>query len=79
MFQSMLNNIQAIGQMVILRGMICNILSTAGRVDSDKLFHSLVNMNHSLINDLMNRPPEAQKTQEENEEQENEVYLVKKL
>lgn len=72
-FAVLLVRIQAIGQLVILRGMICNILSTSGRVCSDKLFHALVNINTALINDLQNRPEITPQSQEEKEEQENDV------
>jgi hypothetical protein len=67
-FGALLGRIQEIGQMIILRGMICNILSTSGRVCSDKLFHSLVNTNNALINDLINRPPDTTPQSEEEKE-----------
>jgi len=72
-----LTPVQAIGQMIILRNMICNVLSTSGRVGSDKLFLALENLNQSLINDLMNRPqqPQAEEDQQEQEQAVDEIFL----
>mmetsp|Transcript_7593 Transcript_7593/g.6880 ORF Transcript_7593/g.6880 Transcript_7593/m.6880 type:complete len:216 (-) Transcript_7593:25-672(-) len=42
--------------MVIIRKMITTILSTSGRICSEKLFRSLENLNNSVINDVLNRP-----------------------
>jgi len=58
LFPSINSILQKIGQMVLIRQMICRVLSTSGRIASDKLYHALDNLNKSLINDTLNRPPQ---------------------
>ena len=71
LFPSLPSILQKIGQMVLLRQMICRILSTTGRIASDKLYHALDNLNNSLINDTVHRPspqmPEGAETQQDQE------------
>ena len=44
-----------IGQMVILRRLICRQLASAGRICSDKLYLALENLNFSILNDVMHK------------------------
>jgi len=62
--------------MVLIRQMICRVLSTSGRIASDKLYHALDNLNKSLINDSLNRPPqETPEGAEAAQDQENAVDI----
>ena len=52
--------LQKIGQMIILRRLICRQLSTSGRIGSEKLYFSLENLNLSTLNDIMHKKAEPQ-------------------
>ena len=59
--------------MAILRQMICRVLSTTGRISSDKLYHALDNLNSALVNDALNKPVQIIEDEAEKEEQRNAV------
>lgn len=54
LFKVMLDDIQEIGQMVILRSLISQELELKSRINSTKLYQGVNTMNKSILNDYFN-------------------------
>ncbi|KAL4459953.1 hypothetical protein ABPG74_003479 [Tetrahymena malaccensis] len=83
-FKQISNSIQdkilKIGQMVLLRRLICLQLQIKAKVGSNRLYLSLETLNDSIINDILNRPTtEAMNTVEAQEKQNELLFDTTKL